>query len=68
MYVEGGAQVDGASVIIVGGGHELVGASWVELEVMPAKQIQALLMRELDAEHADRKGGREELAVTTLVV
>jgi len=64
-------------LVIVGGGYEereevlsdeLVGASWVELEVMPAKQVQALLMRELDVEHADRKDGREELAVATLVV
>ena len=61
------------TVITVGEGHdeevlleEVVGGFWVE--VTPAKQVQALLILELDAEHAARNCGRDEVAVTALVV
>jgi hypothetical protein len=45
----------------------VVGASGEDV-VAPTKQVQALLIFELDAEHLDRKLGKANVAVTRLVV
>ena len=47
---------------------EVVGDFWAELEVTPAMQVHALLILELDDEHADRNCGRDEVAAATFVV
>jgi hypothetical protein len=48
--------------------NELVAGASGEVILVPTKQVQALLIFELDAEHLDRKLGRAEVAVTRLVV
>ena len=72
VYVVASAQVDGVIVIVVPGHEEgelvLLADVLVEVVVAPAKQVQALLNFELDAEHGDRKLGKDEAAVATLVV
>jgi hypothetical protein len=45
-----------------------VDISGEDLDASGTKQLQALLILELDAEHFDRKVGKAEVAVTRLVV
>jgi len=76
VYVVARAHVDEVTVIVVPGHEEgelvLLGEVVVEVlvgvVVVPAKQVQALLNFELDAEHSDRKLGKDEAAVTKFAV
>jgi hypothetical protein len=73
-------QVEGVIVTVVAGGHEeaevvvelvVVEGELVALEEVvatPAMQVQALLIFELNAEHGDKKLGKDEVLVTRLVV
>jgi hypothetical protein len=78
VYVVARAQVDGVTVIVVPVHEEgelvllaeavAMVEDLVEVVVTPAKQVQALVSFEPDAEHGDRKLGKEVLAVTRLAV
>ena len=76
VYVVARAHVDEVTVIVVPGHEEgelvllceIVVEVLVGVVVVPAKQVQALLNFELDAEHSDRKLGKDEAAVTKFAV